>query len=102
MFYRYYHPDYSIYPISDYLPQPAGIIIYDHNEQALGAHAILIQRVGKDPTGFIVSGEKTPSSRNVKGYSPISREGMIFTTRTMTAASHGEEILKQALQEMVN
>lgn len=52
LFHRYYHPGYSINPINDYLPQPAGIIIYDHNDQALGAHAILIQRVGKDPSGF--------------------------------------------------
>ncbi|MDQ0219597.1 hypothetical protein ELQ35_18875 [Peribacillus cavernae] len=49
-FQNYYHPAYSN-TINSYLPQPAGIVIYDQNDQALGAHAILIQRIGEDPEG---------------------------------------------------
>ncbi|RFU63727.1 hypothetical protein [Peribacillus glennii] len=53
LFYRYYHPDFSNIKISGHLPQPAGIIIYSQDDSALGAHAILIQRIGKDPSGEV-------------------------------------------------
>ncbi|PLT34052.1 hypothetical protein [Bacillus sp. V5-8f] len=53
LFYRYYHPDFSNNRISEHLPQPAGIIIYSHDNTALGAHAILIQRIEKDPEGKV-------------------------------------------------
>ncbi|WP_026692572.1 hypothetical protein [Peribacillus kribbensis] len=52
LFYRYYHPA-SLENIQRMLPQPAGILIYDRDEKALGAHAILIQRVAPDPEGNI-------------------------------------------------
>jgi hypothetical protein len=49
-FHKYYHP--SLNPnINEGLPQPAGITIYNHSGQALGAHAVLIQRIGPDPSG---------------------------------------------------
>lgn len=51
-FHLYYHP--SNKPnVNEGLPQPAGIIIYNHSGQALGAHAVLIQRIGPDPSGGI-------------------------------------------------
>jgi hypothetical protein len=51
-FHLHYHP--SNKPnVNDGLPQPAGIIIYNHSGQALGAHAVLIQRIGADPSGCI-------------------------------------------------
>lgn len=49
-FHRYYHPSVNI-NINNGLPQPAGITIYNHSGQALGAHAVLIQRVAPDPLG---------------------------------------------------
>ncbi|PLT29112.1 hypothetical protein [Peribacillus deserti] len=52
LFKKYYHPSFS-QMISQALPQPAGVIIYDRNDKPLGAHAILIQRVCRDPHGMI-------------------------------------------------
>ncbi|MGG3466082.1 hypothetical protein ABES02_00635 [Neobacillus pocheonensis] len=51
-FRRYYHPLCNP-TINEGLPQPAGIIIYSQSGQALGAHAVLIQRVGLDPKGCL-------------------------------------------------
>lgn len=51
-FYRHYHPVNN--PIvNEGLPQPAGITIYNQSGLALGAHAVLIQRVCPDPFGCI-------------------------------------------------
>ncbi|NHM29369.1 hypothetical protein [Neobacillus terrae] len=46
-FRKYYHPA-SHFAIHDSLPQPAGIFILDDKGNNMGAHAILIQRVGID------------------------------------------------------
>lgn len=51
-FHRYYHPSYNP-KVNEGLPQPAGITIYNQSGQPLGAHAVLIQRVGPDQTGCI-------------------------------------------------
>ncbi|MFJ5759243.1 hypothetical protein ACIQAA_08860 [Neobacillus sp. NPDC093182] len=51
-FHLYYHPS-SNQNVNEGLPQPAGITIYNHSGQALGAHAVLIQRVAPDPSGCI-------------------------------------------------
>ncbi|MEW9673646.1 hypothetical protein [Ammoniphilus sp. 3BR4] len=51
-FRRYYHPS-SNPNVNKGLPQPAGITIYNHSGQVLGAHAVLIQRVAPDPSGCI-------------------------------------------------
>lgn len=51
-FRRYYHPS-SNPDVNKGLPQPAGITIYNHSGQVLGAHAVLIQRVAPDPSGCI-------------------------------------------------
>ncbi|WP_409294979.1 hypothetical protein V1498_17395 [Peribacillus sp. SCS-26] len=50
LFYYYYHP-VNINLFSPVLPQPAGIVIYDRNDEPLGAHAVLIQRTAYDPQG---------------------------------------------------
>lgn len=49
-FFRHYHPSHNPC-VNEGLPQPAGITIYNHAGQVLGAHAVLIQRVLKDPEG---------------------------------------------------
>lgn len=51
-FHRHYHPSYNP-NVNEGLPQPAGITIYNQTGQPLGAHAVLIQRVGPDPSGGI-------------------------------------------------
>nr|WP_263324451.1 hypothetical protein [Neobacillus sp. Marseille-Q6967] len=51
-FHRHYHPSNNP-NVNKGLPQPAGIIIYNHSGQALGAHAVLIQRVARDLSGCI-------------------------------------------------
>ncbi|QGQ47111.1 hypothetical protein [Metabacillus sediminilitoris] len=51
-FYRHYHPSHNP-AVNEGLPQPAGITIYNQSGLALGAHAVLIQRVSPDPLGFI-------------------------------------------------
>lgn len=51
-FHRYYHPSFNP-NVNEGLPQPAGITIYNHTGQALGAHAVLIQRVAPDASGCI-------------------------------------------------
>lgn len=51
-FHRYYHPSYNP-NVNEGLPQPAGITIYNQSGQPLGAHAVLIQRVGTDLSGCI-------------------------------------------------
>ncbi|MEH7331645.1 hypothetical protein V7161_03345 [Neobacillus drentensis] len=51
-FRQHYHPSNNP-NVNDGLPQPAGITIYNQSGQALGAHAILIQRVESDAEGCI-------------------------------------------------
>ncbi|WP_129726007.1 hypothetical protein [Ectobacillus funiculus] len=51
-FHQYYYPSINR-NINEGLPQPAGITIYNNSGQALGAHAVLIQRVAPDPVGCI-------------------------------------------------
>lgn len=51
-FYRHYHPSENP-NVNEWLPQPAGITIYNQSGQVLGAHAVLIQRVCHDPSGCI-------------------------------------------------
>lgn len=51
LFTKYYHPENRY--MKDLLPQPAGIIIYDSKGIALGAHAVLIQRIAKDLHGQV-------------------------------------------------
>ncbi|MDN3020254.1 hypothetical protein PH210_29410 [Paenibacillus sp. BSR1-1] len=51
-FRQHYHPSNNP-NVNDGLPQPAGITIYNQSGQALGAHAILIQRVKPDSKGCI-------------------------------------------------
>ncbi|MEH7074508.1 hypothetical protein [Neobacillus drentensis] len=51
-FLKYYHPANNP-TVNAGLPQPAGITIYNHSGQPLGAHAVLIQRVGHDQSGCL-------------------------------------------------
>jgi hypothetical protein len=51
-FHQFYHPSKNP-KINEGLPQPAGITIYNHSGQPLGAHAVLIQRVAPDSIGCI-------------------------------------------------
>jgi hypothetical protein len=51
LFYTHYHPENQ--QLQSQLPQPAGITIYDSSGKALGAHAILIQRIAHDEEGSV-------------------------------------------------
>jgi hypothetical protein len=80
-FYRHYHPSYNP-NVNEELPQPAGITIYNQSGLALGAHAVLIQRVGHDHSGCI----------RVYFYNPNNDSLQVWGNAIKTSVSgHGEQ-----------
>jgi hypothetical protein len=80
-FRRYYHPSENP-NVNEGLPQPAGITIYSHTGKVLGAHAVLIQRIGHDPGGCL----------RVYFYNPNNDSLQVWGNNIKTSvAGHGEQ-----------
>lgn len=81
-FTRHYHPVYGDNACAHCLPQPAGVLIKDTNGHALGAHAILIQRIKMFEDG----------SARVYFYNPNNDSVQTWGKNIVTSVTgHGEE-----------